>query len=107
MKRRIISPPAVPRLSGIPGARVAAEHVPAHDRGADVGQRFLDHPGALIHLPALEAVHRPEDGERKHPLMQPLSANPEWIVLALLWSRGVAVEGHCNPEAQLGHAFPP
>src|SRR5205823_623746 len=47
MKRRILSPPAVPRLRRIPRARMAAEHVASHDRRADVGERFLDDLVAL------------------------------------------------------------
>src|SRR3954470_5921016 len=31
MERGIVAPPAVPRIVGIPGAGMAAEHVPAHD----------------------------------------------------------------------------
>ena len=54
MKRRVVSPPALPGLLGLPRPGMAAEHVAPHDRGPDVGQRLLDDRRALVDLAALQ-----------------------------------------------------
>ncbi len=90
-------------LSAIPWSGVAAEHVAAHHRRADVGDRFLDDRGALVDLAAGEPVRRAPGGEREHPLVQAHAADPERVVDALLGSGDEAVERHRDPEAQLGH----
>ena len=102
--RRVWSPPSIPRRHGVPRAGMPAEHVPPHDRGAEVGDRLLDHLRALVDLPALAAVHLPEDRERKHPFMHPHAADAERIVDALIRSGDEAVERHRDLEAQPGHA---
>src|SRR5438045_9047441 len=83
MEWRVHSPPAVPWLLGLPGTRMAAEHVPSHHRGADVRKRLLDQCAARVDLAAFEAVQRPPDGERKDPLVQAHTANSKGIVHAL------------------------
>src|SRR5260221_3706698 len=61
VERWVDSPPPVPRFRWIPGTGVAAEHVPPHHGGSDVGKRLLDDLAALVYLSALEAVHRSPD----------------------------------------------
>jgi hypothetical protein len=82
---------------------MAAEHVPAHDRGADVGQRLLHHTTAFVYLSTLEPMRRPPHREGERPFMQPISANAERVLRALLRPSGVAVERHGDPETELGH----
>src|SRR5439155_17120070 len=105
MERRVDSPPAIPRLLGIPGTRVAAEHVAPHHGGPDVSERILDNARAFVDLAALKALHRAPDGEWKHPLVQRHTANPEGVVDALARTGNEAVERHRDLEAQPGHAI--
>src|SRR6059036_3925213 len=79
---RVVAPPACPLLVA-PGTTVdRAEHVPAHHAGPDVLARFLDYPSALVDLAALLAVGLAPRGERNHPVMEPLAALAERVLLA-------------------------
>ncbi len=49
----VVAPPAVPGRVLAPGAGPAPEPVPAHDVGADVRLRLLDHGRAGVDLPTL------------------------------------------------------
>ena len=104
MERRIVPPPAVPRLAGLPRTGVAAKHVPPHQRGPDVGDRLFDHPVARVDLSAFLAHRLPPCREWKDPLVQPHAADPERVVHALAGTGDEAVEGHRDLEAQSGHA---
>src|SRR5919106_6567842 len=52
VKWRVLPPPALPRARRIPGTGMAPEHVAAHDGGAEVRERFLEHGGACVGLSA-------------------------------------------------------
>ena len=52
--------------------------------GADVLARFLEYPRALVHLAALLAVGFAPGGQRDHPVVEPLAALAERVLLALV-----------------------
>src|SRR6185295_9747109 len=103
MKGWVVAPPAHPRFLRVPRARMAAEHVAAHDRRADVLQGLLDHLRALVDLAALHAVHRAPGLEREHPFVQLHAADAERVLHALLGPGDEAVERHRDPELELAH----
>src|SRR3954447_21514598 len=76
VERRLVAPPAVPRRIGRPWTRSAAEHVPAHDRGADVLQPLLHDRRALVDDASLQSVRIAPDREREHPRVQVLATDP-------------------------------
>src|SRR2546426_2147904 len=81
---RVVAPPARPLLVA-PGTTVdRAEHVSAHHAGPDVLARFLDYPCALVHLAALLAVGLAPGSQRTHPVVEPLAALAERVLLALV-----------------------
>jgi hypothetical protein len=63
---------------------MATEHVPTHDRRADVGERLLDDAVALVVLAAPYAVHLPPRTEWKNRLVEPHAADAKGIVDALI-----------------------
>src|SRR6266571_254792 len=80
---RVVTPPARPLLVA-PGTTAGrAEHVPAHHAGPDVLDRFLEYPCALVHLAALLAVGLAPGGQRNHPIVEPLAALAERVLLTL------------------------
>jgi hypothetical protein len=91
VERRLVAPPALPRL--LPGARAAAEHVAAHDDGADA----LGTGGGGVRVDprfaALVAVRCTPAGGLQHPVVQALAALAQGLVGALVRTRDVAVEG--------------
>ena len=60
--RRIVTPPALPRLVPRPGA--AAEHVPAHDGRAGAAEDVLGERRACVDVAAFLAVALAERLER-------------------------------------------
>ena len=90
---RVLTPPATPVRVAVPGAADGAEHVPAHDRGADpLGAAG---PEAAVDVGGV--------GER--PVVQPFGAASQWVVPALRPSGGEPVEGQGQVvDAQFGHA---
>src|SRR6266404_318161 len=106
---RIDSPPTLPRFFGVPGARMAAEHVASHHGGSNVGQRLLYDDGTFVDLATFEALHLPPRFERKHPLVQPHATDPERVVHALAGTGDKPVKRHRDSEAQLwrGHVLAP
>jgi hypothetical protein len=52
--------------------------------GADVLDRFLGYPCALVHLAPLLAVGLAPGGQRNHPVVEPLAALAERVLLALI-----------------------
>src|SRR5205814_1070126 len=84
MERRAGAPPPGPRLlPRLPRARVAAEHVAAHDRGADVDERLVHHSRALVHLAAREPVRLAPGRQADNPLVELLPADAEGVFQAL------------------------
>src|SRR5262245_6213219 len=102
MERRVGSPPTGPRSLGIPGTRVAAEHIAPHHGGADVCKGLLDNRRARVDLSALKAMHRAPDREWERPLVKAHATDPERIFDTLIGTSHEAVERHRDPEAQLG-----
>ena len=82
--RRVAPPPALPLLVAPVTAARGAEHVPAHHAGADVLGRFLHDPRALVDLAPLLAVELAPGGQRYAPVVQPLPALAERVLLALV-----------------------
>src|SRR5688572_515236 len=92
VERRILAPPARPRPRGVPWPGMAAEHVPAHDGGADVLERFLHDGTARVDVSAFAAVLRAPLRQRNCPLVQLLAADPERLLHALVGAGDEAVE---------------
>src|SRR5688572_32390863 len=99
VKRRVDAPPPVPWLLGIPGTRMAAEHVATHDGGADVRHRLFDDGRALVDDAAVHSLHLPPDSKRKYPLVQPHAADAERVLHALTGPGDETVERHRNFQA--------
>src|SRR4029453_11971497 len=77
-------PPPLPLVGPRPGP--TAELPATHDLRADVLKRLLDHPGARVHLAALETVRLAPGAQRDYPIVQPLAAHAERILQALVWA---------------------
>src|SRR5690606_33869213 len=103
VKRRIAAPPPIPRLLPVPRARLAAEHVAAHDGGANVRRELLQHGGALVHFAALEAMRDPPGGKGYDPVVQPLPSHAERLLHALVRTGRKAIERDGDPESEPGH----
>jgi hypothetical protein len=89
---RVVTPPALPFFVG-PGTADRAEHVAADHYRAEVRLRVAQHVvagAALALVPA--AVHLVERGLLEGPLVEGLAAFAEWVLLALVRARHVAVE---------------
>src|SRR6188768_2540549 len=99
--RRIVSPPALPRL--VPRARAAAEHVPSHDGGAGAGEDVLGERRALVDLPAFLAMALAERLERDQPLVELLTAYAERLLRRLVPAGDKAVDRHRDVQLQLAH----
>src|SRR5204863_6988759 len=100
---RVVAPPARPLLVA-PGTTVdRAEHVPAHHPGADVLARFLDYPCALVDFAALVAVGLAPGGQRNHPVVEPLTALAERVLLALVGAGDETVHGDRDVTPKLAH----
>src|SRR5262245_9659081 len=82
--RRVPGPPSGPPLVAPGTAADRAEHVPAHQSGADVLAGFLDDPCALVDLAALVAVGLAPGGKRNDPVVEPLAALAERVLHALV-----------------------
>jgi len=92
MERRIVLPPTLPRVVGIPWTGVAAEHMAAHDGGADVCVLFFDDGVALVHFAALEIVRGSPGAERKHPFVEILTADTQRILHTLVGAGNETVQ---------------
>src|SRR5204862_5891718 len=100
---RVVTPPARPLLVA-PGTTAGrAEHVPAHHAGADVRARFLDYPCALVHLAPLLAVGLAPGGQRYHPVVEPLAALAERVLLALVRAGDETVQRDRDMTPKLAH----
>src|SRR6266496_429644 len=101
---RVVAPPARPLLVA-PGATVdRAEHVSAHHAGPDVLARFLDYPCALVHLAALLAVGLAPGGQRNYPVVEPLAAVAERVLLALVRAGDEAVQRDRDMTPKFAHS---
>ena len=86
---------------------MSPEHVAPHDRRADPRLRFLNYLRAFIDLSTPKSMLRTPLGERNHPLVETLAADPERTLRALIGPRDEAVQGDGYPEPQLGHDLSP
>src|SRR5580704_15024513 len=100
---RVVAPPARPLLVAPGTTADRAEHVPAHHRGADVLPRFLDYPCALVHLAPLLAVGLAPGGQRNNPVVEPLAALAERILLALVRAGDETVQRDRDMTPKLAH----
>src|SRR5215212_10831573 len=82
--RRVVSPPTLPLLIAPVPAADGPEHVAAHHAGADVLARFFDDPCALVDLAALLVMRLAPNGQRNDPVVEPLAALAERVLLALV-----------------------
>src|SRR5918992_975544 len=100
---RVVAPPARPLLVAPGTTADRAEHVPAHHPGADVLDRFLEYPCALVHLAALLAVGLAPGGQRNHPVVEPLAALAERVLLALVPAGDETVQRDRDMTPKLAH----
>src|SRR5256885_9025735 len=107
MERRLLPPQAMPRLLGLPSRGMTAEHVPSHDRRADVYQLGLEHLRVLVVVAPGLAVPAPPGPKGDDPLMESFAAEAEGLLQALVRSGSVAVERHRDTQTQLGHVRSP
>src|SRR5215211_1996400 len=100
---RLVAPPARPLLVAPATTADRAEHVSAHHAGPDVLARFLDYPCALVHLAALLAVGLAPAGQRNHPVVEPLAALAERVLLALVRAGDETVQRDRDMTPKLAH----
>src|SRR4051812_50201925 len=79
------------------------EHVAAHDGGADVLERLLHDPRARVHLAALLVVRLAPGGQRNDPVVQPLPALAERVLLALVRAGDEPVGRDRDVTPELAH----
>src|SRR6266508_376739 len=100
---RLVAPPARPLLVA-PGATTdRAEHVSAHHRGHDVLARLLEYPCALVHLAALLVVRLAPSRQRNDPIVEPLAALAERVLLALVRAGDETVHRDRDMTPELAH----
>jgi hypothetical protein len=100
---RVVAPPARPLLVAPGTTADRAEHVSAHHAGSDVLARFLDYPCALVHLAALLVVGLAPRGQRNHPVVEPLAALAERVLLALIRAGDETVQRDRDMTPKLAH----
>src|SRR6266849_2770761 len=87
---RILAPPAGPRL--IPWPVAAAEHLAAHDVGADIREEVTDH----VRIDAMRAaglpLQLPPAGGWEDPLVQAQTIFADGVLQALVWPSDEAGE---------------
>ena len=89
---RVLAPPARPRL--VPRSVAAAEHLAAHDVGADTLDDLVDDLRVGAALAALQSVLLAPAGGREHPLVQAHPALSDRVLEALVGPGDEAVERH-------------
>src|SRR2546421_259362 len=100
---RVVAPAARPLLVAPGTTADRAEHVSAHHAGPDVLARFLDYPCALVHLAALLAVGLAPGGQRDHPVVEPLAAHAERVLLTLGRAGDETVQRDRDMTPKLAH----
>src|SRR5438874_3349728 len=101
--RRVVSPPTLPLLIPPVPAAHGPEHVATHHAGADVLERLLHDPRALVHLAALLTVRFAPGSQRNGPVMQPLPALAERVLLALARAGDEPVQRDRDVTPELAH----
>src|SRR5215216_3929790 len=79
------------------------EHVAAHHAGADILECLVHDPRALVHLAAPLAMRFAPGGQRNGPVMQPLPALAERVLLALVGTGYVSIQGHGDVTPERAH----
>jgi hypothetical protein len=103
-ERRVLAPPAPPGLAG-PGSPDRAEHVPAHDRGADAGRAGAEQIVVDAGLPAVSPLQFVKGPGLEDPLVELEASFAERILRALPRASSEPVEGDREVvHAQPGHA---
>src|SRR6266496_2115132 len=97
------APPARPLLVAPGAAADRAKHVPAHHPSADVLARFLEYPCALVDFAAPVAVGLAPGGQRNHPVVEPLAALAERVLLALVRAGDETVQRDRDMTPKLAH----
>jgi hypothetical protein len=100
---RVVAPPARPLLVAPGTTADRAEHVPAHQPGPDVLARFLDYPCARVPLAVLLVVGLAPGGQRDHPVVKPLAALAERVLLALVRAGDETVQRDRDMTPKLAH----
>lgn len=100
---RVVTPPACPLLVAPGTTADGAEHVPAHHPGTDVLPRLLEYRCALVHLAPLLAVGSAPVGQRNHPVVEPLAALAERVLLALVRAGDETVQRDRDVTPELAH----
>ncbi|MGH8958548.1 MAG: hypothetical protein ACRDVK_07715 [Acidimicrobiia bacterium] len=103
---RFVPPPALPILVAPLAATDRAEHIAAHDAGADVLERLLEDRGALVHLAALLAVRLAPGGQGDHPVVELFPAHAERVLMALVRAGDEPVNRYRDVTLELGHRAP-
>jgi hypothetical protein len=100
---RVVSPPPFPPLVAPVSAADGSEHVAAHDACADVFARLFDDPCALVDLAALLVMRLAPGGQRNDPLVEPLAALAERVLLALVRAGDEPVQRGRDVTPELAH----
>src|SRR4029453_13102729 len=100
---RVVTPPARPLLVAPGTTADGAEHVPAHHPGADVLPRLLEYRCTVVHLAALLAVGSAPGGQGNHPVVEPLAALAERVLLALVRAGDETVQRDRDVTSELAH----
>src|ERR671922_1958809 len=98
---RLVAPPAVRFRIVVPGALAAAEHPPAHDKGARPLLGRADDLVVRVRVAAFESVLASPALEPDDPLMQLLTALAERLVQGRVRPGDEAVERHRDVEKGL------
>src|SRR5215208_6666959 len=100
---RVVAPPARPLL--VPPGPTAdrADHVSTHHGGPDVLERFLEYRCALVELAALLPVGLAPGCQRNHPVVEPVAAFAERVLLALVRAGDETVQRDRDVTPKLAH----
>ena len=88
----VLAPPAPPRIVAPTASGGRTELAPTHDLGADIRMLLGDHGAADVLLAALQAGGLPPRLQDGQPVVKPLAALAERLLLALVRAGDVAVQ---------------
>ncbi len=103
-ERRIVAPPALPRVRAPLATGRRAELAATHDLGADVRIVLRDDGAACVLLAALHALELAPRPQHRGPVVQPLTVRAEGLLHGLVRSGDVAVQRDRDVRACLAHA---
>src|SRR5207245_238138 len=99
---RVLAPPAGPRR--IPRPVAAAEHVAAHDVGANASRDFVDDLGIGAALATLQSLLRAPAGGGESPLVQAHPTFSDRVLDALVTTGDKTVERYRHVTGNRAHA---